>query len=843
MLNGFGQLDNSGTLLTMAVPFLPAAVKRTQRRSIMLRLLGFAFAAGTIVLIGGASAIGLVFWHYSKDLPDYEVLRHYEPPVMTRVHAGDGSLIAEYAREKRIFVPINSMPPLLVHAFTSAEDKNFFEHNGLDYGGIARALFNYALHHTRLNGASTITQQVAKNFLLTNERSFTRKVKEAILALRIEGAYSKPQILELYLNEIYLGEGSYGVAAASLNYFGKELHELTVPEVAYLASLPKAPNNYNPFKHADAALIRRNWVIGQMLANGFISKADHDKAIALTDLGVNMRPVSPHVFAAEFFAEDVRRELVDMFGEEKALSGGLSVRTTLDPAYQREAKKALVTGLVRFDRLRGWRGPVNHIELTGDDWGTALGAIEVWNDLDPWRLGVVLEVGADKATIGLQPPRLASGQIAPARDQVELGLEGVKWALKKGKPLNSLVQAGDIIYVAPAEAADGTWQLEQIPEVGGAIVVMDPHTGRVLALVGGFSFAASQFDRVTQARRQPGSVFKPFVYATALDNGYTPASVILDAPIEIEQGPGKDIWKPENYKGKYYGPSTLRTGIEYSRNLMTVRLAQDVGMPLIADYAKRFGLYDNLMPVLSMALGAGETSLLRVATGYCIIANGGHKVTATLIDRIQDRNGKTVMRHDKRLCDGCEAAKWESQDEPDFRVDENDTDNRQVIDPHTAYQITSMMEGVVERGTGTALKAVGKPIAGKTGTTNQAKDAWFVGFTPDLVVGAFVGFDSPKPMGDQTTGGVVAAPIVRDFFIDALKDKPAVPFRVPPGIKLVRINRHTGARAVADDADSIVEAFKPNTDPTDQSNVAQGDGVPGAETQGASIGNGTGGLY
>ena len=826
----------------MAVPFIPPVAKRKKSRSLLLRLLGYLFAAGVVVVVGIACAIGLVFWHYSKDLPDYEVLAHYEPPVMTRVHAGDGSLIAEYAREKRIFVPINSMPKRLVQAFMSAEDKNFYEHSGLDYFGIGRALFNYVLHKTRLNGASTITQQVAKNFLLTNERSVARKVKEAILALRIERAYSKQQILELYLNEIYLGEGSYGVAAASLNYFGKELHELSVAEVGYLAALPKAPNNYNPFKHPDEAITRRNWVIGQMYANGYIAKDELDKALAQKDLGINMHQVSPHVFAAEFFAEDVRRELVDMFGEEKALSGGLSVRTTLDPTYQREAKKALVDGLVRYDRSRGWRGPVNKIDPAAEDWGQLLGQIEVWNDIDPWRLGVVLEVSAEEASVGLQPAHLPNGTLDSARDKIALPLDGAKWAMKKGKPLNSLLQPGDIIYVAPNGAADGPWQLMQVPEVGGAIVVMDPHTGRVLALVGGFSFAASQFDRVTQAHRQPGSAFKPFVYATALDNGYTPASVILDAPIEIEQGPGLDIWRPENYKGKYYGPSTLRTGIEYSRNLMTVRLAQDVGMPLISDYAKRFGIYDNLMPVLSMALGAGETSLLRVATGYCVIANGGHRVTATLIDRIQDRTGKTIMRHDKRLCDGCEAAKWEGQDEPEFHADETDPDTRQVIDPHTAYQITSMMEGVVQRGTGTALKAVGKPIAGKTGTTNQAKDAWFVGFTPDLVVGIFVGFDTPKPMGDQTTGGLVAAPIARDFLIEALKDKPAVPFRVPPGIKLVRIDRHTGARATADDTESILEGFKPNTDPPDASNVAQGD-FGGTTDQGASLGNGTGGLY
>ena len=828
----------------MAVSFVPPGARRKKRRSVTLRLLGYLFAAGVVGLVGVACAVGLVFWHYSKDLPDYEVLAHYEPPVMTRVHAGDGSLIAEYAREKRIFVPINSMPKRLIQAFTSAEDKNFFEHNGLDYGGIARALFNYALHHARLNGASTITQQVAKNFLLTNERSFTRKIKEAILALRIERAYNKPQILELYLNEIYLGEGSYGVAAASLDYFGKELHELTVPEVAYLASLPKAPNNYNPYKHPQEALIRRNWVIGQMRQNGFISQAEHDQAIAQKDLGVTTHAAGAHVFAAEFFAEDVRRELVDMFGEEKALSGGLSVRTTLDPTYQREAKKALVTGLVRFDRQHGWRGAVNQIDLAAGDWGAALGQIEVWSDLDPWRLGTVLSVAADKAIVGLQPTHLPNGDIEPARNQIELGLDGVKWALKKGSGLSAALHPGDVIYVAPDDAGDGRWQLEQVPEVGGGIIVMDPHTGRVLSLVGGFSFAASQFDRVTQAHRQPGSVFKPFVYATALDNGYTPASIIVDAPIEIEQGAQLEVWKPENYeKGKYYGPSTLRIGIEHSLNNMTVRLAQDVGMPLISDYAKRFGLYDNMMPVLSMALGAGETSLLKIATGYCIIANGGHRVTATLIDRIQDRTGKTIMRHDKRICADCAAAKWSNQDEPELKIDQNDADNRQVIDPHTAYQITSMMEGVVQAGTGTALKAVGKPIAGKTGTTNQAKDAWFVGFTPDLVVGVFVGYDNPKPLGEHATGGVVAAPIVRDFLLDALKDKPAVPFRIPPGIKLVRIDNHTGARAGADDPDSNVEAFKPNTDPPDASSIAEGDAPAAAGDQANGLANGTGGLY
>ena len=827
-----------------APTFVPKPAARKKRRSWMLNFLGFAFGAGVLGIIGALGAVGFVFFQYSKDLPDYEVLRHYEPPVMTRVHAGDGSLIAEYAREKRIFVPISAMPKRLVTAFMAAEDKTFYEHNGIDYVGVARSFFNYVVLRQRLVGASTITQQVAKNFLLTNERSMARKVKEAILAMRIESAYTKDQILELYLNEIYLGEGSYGVAAASLAYFGKELHELTVPEVAYLASLPKAPNNYHPIKKEARALDRRNWVMGQMYENGYITKAELDEGRAQKTIGANMHVVSPHIFAAEFFAEDVRRELVDMFGEEKALSGGLSVRTTLEPNFQLQAKKALVDGLVRFDRSKGWRGPVNKIDLESGDWAATLAQIEVWNDIDPWRLGVVLEATPEAAKIGLQPGRRANSKDDYKRDDVQLGLAGVKWAMKKGAKggVDSLLAPGDIVYVAPA-AAEGEWQMMQIPEVGGGIVVMDPHTGRVLALVGGFSFAASQFDRVTQARRQPGSAFKPFVYATALDNGYTPASVILDAPIEIEQGPGLDIWRPENYKGKYYGPTTLRTGIEFSRNLMTVRLAQDVGMPMITDYARRFGVYDNLMPVLSMALGAGETSLMKVATGYCVIANGGRKVKPTLIDRIQDRTGKTIMRHDKRLCDGCEAATWEGQDEPEFMFDQADPDSRQVIDPHTAYQVTSMMEGVVTHGTATVLKSLGRPVAGKTGTTNQAKDAWFVGYTPDLVVGVYVGYDTPKSMGDQTTGGLIAAPIVRDFLAAALKDKPAVPFRVPPGIKLVRIDRNTGARATAEDANSIVEAFKPESDPPDPTAFAQTGTGDGTSDQGASLGGGTGDLY
>ena len=820
----------------MAPPYLqPRTRKKKRQRSWLLRFLGFAFAAGVAVFLAGAAVAGFMLWQLSKDLPDYEVLASYEPPVMTRVHAGDGSLIAEYAKEKRIFVPLNTIPKLVINAFLSAEDKHFFEHSGIDYAGVARALYNAYVKGERLTGASTITQQVAKNFLLTNDRNFDRKIKEAILSIRIERAYTKERILELYLNEIYLGIGSYGVAAASLNYFGKELKDLNVAESAYLAALPKAPNNYHPFKKTKEALARRNWVISKMYENRFISQQEQDAALAQLDLGVSVRPFGASTFAAEFFAEDVRRILVEMYGEAAALSGGYSVRTTLDPKAQIIAKAALVNGLVRFDRGLGWRGALKQIDLVAGEWGAQVGAMEHLTDISPWHMAVVLEVSNERAVIGLQPNTLTNGELEAERLQGEISVAGAKWAMKKVKTLSALLKPGDVIYAAPrAGDEDGQWDLMQVPEIEGAIVVMDPHTGRVLALVGGFSFSASQFDRATQARRQPGSAFKPFVYATALDNGYTPSTVILDAPMTLEQGPGQELWKPENYSGKFYGPSTLRTGIEFSRNLMTVRLAQDVGMPLISEYARRFGIYDNLMPVLSMALGAGETTLLKLTTGYSVIANGGRQINATLIDRIQDRHGKTVWRHDNRECVSCgaESGPEEEPQLPDAR--------KQVIDPHTAYQITSMMEGVVQRGTATILNDLDRPIAGKTGTTNDAKDAWFVGFTPDLVVGVFVGFDNPRSMGDGTTGGKVAAPIVKDFMEKALADLAAVPFRQPPGIKLVRINRRTGARASGGDPDSILEAFKPDTDPPDTSYTVWGsESIDGS---GEYIGSGNG-LY
>jgi penicillin-binding protein 1A len=827
---------------------------------LILRFLGLLFAAGTILFVVGVAAVAGLLWHYSKDLPDYSQLQDYEPPVMTRVHAADGSLVAEYARERRLYIPIQAVPKRVINAFLAAEDKNFYEHGGLDFGGILRAAIAYVENYgtgRRPQGASTITQQVAKNFLLSNEVSFSRKIKEALLALKIERTYSKDKILELYLNEIYLGLGAYGIAAAALTYFDKSVNELTVAEAAYLAALPKAPNNYHPFRARERAIERRNWVIDQMAQDGFITAADAEKA-KRSPLGVTQKASGVRMFSAEYFAEEVRRELYERYGEKKLYDGGLSVRTTLDTKLQALATKVLREGLVNYDETRaGWRGPVTHIDITGD-WGAKLAEVKSLNDVAPWRLAVVLDGGEKSARIGLQPGHEPGGFVSKERDTGTLGLDGMKWVRIKGRPparVDQVLQPGDVVYVEPAKEP-GQYILRQIPEVSGAMVVEDPWTGRVLAMVGGFSYDQSQFNRATQALRQPGSSFKPFVYAAALDNGYTPSTLILDAPIEIDQGPGLGVWTPENYERNFYGPSTLRFGIEHSRNVMTVRLAQDIGMPLIAEYAKRFGIYDNLPPYLSFALGAGETTLLRMVTAYAMIDNGGRRIKPTLIDRIQDRYGHTVYKHDERECIGCDARKWENQPEPSL-IDRRE----QVLDPMTAYQITSIMEGVVLRGTAAGAgfqKEIGKPIAGKTGTTNDYKDAWFIGFTPDIVVGVYVGYDKPKSLGRGETGGRLAAPIVKDFLKVALADKPAVPFRVPPGIKLVRVNLKTGARAAPGDPKVILEAFKPGTAPPDGASViglgnADGSnmsdvaapppvyGVPA--DAGRAVRSGTGGLY
>src|SRR3982074_3359268 len=798
----------------------------------LVRFMGFLFAPGPVVfLVGVAAAAGLI-WHFSKDLPDYSQLQDYEPPVMTRVHASDGALLGHSTKCARFYLPIQAVPKLVINAFLAAEDKNFYEHGGIDFTGMARAAVVYAQNfgsNRRPQGASTITQQVAKNFLLTNEVSFARKIKEALLAMRIERAYSKDRILELYLNEIYLGLGAYGIAAASLVYFDKSVNELTVAEAAYLAALPKAPSSLHPVKNRDRAIERRNYVIDRLLENGWIKQADADKA-RKDALVVTNRTNAAHIFAGEDFAEEVRRDVFERYGEKKLYEGGLSVRTTLDPKLQVIARKTMTAGLVNFDEAQGWRGAMSKIDISGD-WGVKLADVKSLSDISPWRMAVVLETSDQSARIGFQPGRELGGAVSKERQTGLITLEGVKWAkaaagstrFKTPTAVSQVLSPGDIIYADPLIAKDGTavegqYRLRQLRECSGAMVVMDPWTGRVLAMVGGFSFDQSQFNRATQAYRQPGSSFKPIVYSSALDNGYTPSTVVVDAPIEIDQGQGAGVWRPENYStGKYYGPTTLRNALKRSLNTVTVRLAQDIGMPLIGEYAKRFGVYDELPNYLSYALGAGETTVMRMVTAYSMFANGGRRVKSTLIDRIQDRYGRTIFKHDARECRGCDAAEgWKNKPEP--QLGER---REQVLDAMTAYQITSMMEGVVQAGTAaTAFSGFGKPLAGKTGTTNDEKDAWFIGFSPDIVVGIYIGYDKPRNLGKGATGGHLAAPIARDFLKLALADKPAIPFRVPAGIKLIRVVAKSGMRAGPGESGGVIlEGFKPGTAPPDNYSV------------------------
>ena len=793
------------------------------------RLLGFIFATGALVFILAAGVFAAIVWKYEQDLPDFSQLKNYEPPVMTRVHAADGSLLAEYSRERRLYLPSSAIPDLVKEAFISAEDKNFYTHGGFDPEGIIRAGFIYLQGSHHIQGASTITQQVAKNFLLSSDRTFDRKIREILLSLRIEAAYSKEKILELYLNEIYLGLSNYGVAAAALNYFDKSVHELTIAEAAYLAALPKEPSSLNPFRDHDRAVERRNYVIGRMAEDGYIT-AEQARQARAEPLVVNPRVLTPDSIAAGFFAEEVRRELLERYGEQKLYEGGLSVRTTLDPKYQLMARKALVDGLVRFDEAHGWHGALKTIDL-GQDWGVPLADVPAYGDVRPWQLAVALDVSGNGIRIGLQPERDKSGAVVQERQTGTVTPEGLRWT---GRAPRALVKPGDVFYVEPIAGRAGEYRLRQIPEVSGACVAMDPFTGRVLAMVGGFSFDESEFNRATQAQRQPGSSFKPFVYSAALDNGYTPSSLILDAPVSIDQGTG-ELWTPENFEGKSGGTHTLRFGVEHSINLMTVRLARDLGMPLIVEYAKHFGVYDNLPPFLSMSLGAGETTVLRMVTAYSMFDNGGKRIKATLIDRIQDRWGNTIYKHDERICEGCNAAKWENQPEPKL-IDKRE----QVIDPLTAYQITSIMQGVIQRGTGIAIKEVGKTLAGKTGTTNEAKDLWFVGFSPNLAFGVFMGYDKPRSLGGSAQAALYTAPIFRDFMKMALKDTPDTPFRVPPGIKLISVDVHTGMRGTG--PGSILEAFKPGTGPPDSYGGGGGGGSVAASGE-QSVGPGTGGLY
>lgn len=832
----------------------------------LIRFLSILFGALVLGLVVAAGAGLYLFHHYGKDLPDYEQLADYEPPTVTRVHAGDGRLLSELAIENRIFVPREAIPDTVKEAFLAAEDQNFYSHPGVDLLSIVRAAITNLRNlgtNQRPVGASTITQQVAKNFLLSNEVSLERKIREAILSIRMERALSKERILELYLNEIYLGMGSYGVASAALNYFNKSLDELTLEEMAYLAALPKAPSNYHPTREKEAAMARRNWVIGRMLEDGFISEEQAESARD-ADLEIRSRGQT-EVTRADYFAEEVRRELMKRFGEEQVYNGGMSVRTSLDPELQDAAEQAMYDGLIAYDRRHGWRGALGQIEFGDQGWAKSLNQLPIPPSAEQWQMAAVLEVEEAEARIGLTDGsrgRIPMDELTWARP----ALEDQRVGAQPTTP-SDVLEVGDVILVEAledpeAEGESGSdeqeddnalqnYGLRQVPAVNGALVAMDPHTGRVLAMQGGFSYAQSEFNRATQAMRQPGSSFKPFVYLSALNNGFTPSTIILDAPFVADQGPGLDKWRPSNYTNRFYGPTPMRIGIEKSRNLMTVRLAQTVGIEKVAETAERFGVFENrISPNLSLALGAGETTALRMTAAYAKLVNGGKEISPTFIDRVQGRLGETLFHHDDRDCKDCQDVDWDGQAPP--RLPD---DREQIVSPGSAYQIVSMLEGVVERGTATTVSEVGKPLAGKTGTTNDYKDAWFVGFSPDLAVGIYVGFDEPRNLGDGEAGGRVAAPIFRDFMMDALEDEPPTPFRIPDDIRLVRVIHETGKAARGQDGQVIWEAFQDGTGPEDRRRITS-DGQTLAEddpdsdsssdddsSSSSSSSDSTGGLY
>jgi len=807
-----------------------------------------------VLVICGALAAGggalYVFHHYGRDLPDYKQLADYDPPTVTRVHAGDGRLLAEYAVQKRVFVPIRAIPKRVINAFLAAEDKNFYSHPGVDAVAVLRAVVTNVtnlLQGRRPVGASTITQQVAKNFLLSNELSYERKIKEAILALRMERTFSKDRILELYLNEIFLGyRGSYGVAAAALNYFNKSLDELTIAEAAYLAALPKAPNNYHPVRNYAEAVARRDWVISRMVEDRSITPLEAE--LAWNEPLVIRERGETEVADAAHFAEEVRRELVRLYGENGLYEGGLSVRTTLDPHLQEAAETVLRNGLIDYDRRHGWRGALANLGVVDPEareaWAEQLAAAEIAKGAPQWERALVLATTEKAAQIGFVDGRTGVIPLS-ALKWARKPIEGQKVGASPGA-VTEVMAVGDVIYVEPivedsdgAPVPEGTYGLRQVPEINGALIALDPHTGRVLAMVGGFSFDDSEFNRAIQAYRQPGSAFKPIVYLAGLDSGFTPSTLILDAPFVIDQGQGQGKWKPANYTRRFYGPTPMRVGIEKSRNLMTVRLAQTIGMEKVAEYATRLGVVDGMPEVLAMALGAGETTLVRLTTAYAMLVNGGRQITPALIDRVQDRNGNTIYRHDQRACPNCRGVPWQGQAAPRL-PDERE----QVADPASAYQVVSMLQGVVERGTGRRVASVGKPLAGKTGTTNESQDAWFIGFSPDLAVGVFTGFDEPRTLGPKETGSSVAAPIFRDFMAEALAGKPAIPFRIPPGIRLVRVNADTGRLAGSGDGHVILEAFKPGTVPTGERMVLDGGYNPSAgDATRVMVPGGSDGLY
>ena len=765
------------------------------------------FSSVFITLFALFIVLLFIVWHFVLDLPDHEQLINYEPPMVTRVYASNGRLISEYAAEQRSFVPLESVPQIVIDSFLAAEDKNFYKHIGIDFTSIIRAIKrNLNNLSGRPEGASTITQQVAKNFFLSRELSYKRKFKEVLLALRIEQILDKDKILELYLNQIYLGYRSYGIAAASLNYFNKSLNELSISEAAFLAALPKAPNNYHPIRKKKAAVGRRNWVIKRLLQERIITREQYLKAKSSELLTIERKELKP--VEAQYFLEDVRKELVEKYGEDKLYKGGLTVKSSLDPRLQKIADNTLKTGLINYDIRHGWRGPLANVNIKDTTLKRDLASISIPEAFPNWKAAVVVHLDEVGANIFIDNDQYG-----------RINLKDLKWARQwrrnqyLGPPIKNpkdVLAVGDIIYVEDKfEKEDSVeygelplFNLRQFPDINGAIIALDPHTGRIFAVSGGISFNKSEFNRANQAFRQPGSAFKPFVYLTALEKGFAPNAKILDAPFVIDQGADLGKWSPTNYSNKFYGLSTMRLGLEKSRNLMTIRLAQMVGIESIVNKATKLNISDNLDPVLSMALGAGETTLQRLTVAYAMLVNGGKKIAPSLIDRVQNRNGETIEKHDNRLCINCSIENLDPTLEPEIV-----NTQEQIIDPVHAYQVVSMLEGAVLRGTGKKVSVIKKPLAGKTGTTNDSNDTWFIGFSPDLVVGIYVGFDTPKSLGPRETGASVASPIFRDFMYLALEKKEVAPFRIPSKAQLVKINLKTGEIANKNDKDIILEAF------------------------------------
>ena len=737
----------------------------------------------SILLLG---VIISILWSYSNKLPDYKYLESYKPPVSSKLYSGNGVLVSDFSTEKRIFIPYSAISPKVINAFLSAEDKNFFDHPGVDAKGVIRAtknnIFNI-INSKRLEGASTITQQVAKNFLLSNEVSLDRKIKEAILAFRIERVLSKKRILELYLNQIYLGEGSYGIASASLRYFDKPISELNYGEAALLAALPKAPSKYNPYKNIELAKFRRNLVINNLLDNGFIDTAQHFELFN-SEIKLKKRK-RIYLEDSRYYVEDVRKEVIENYGFDKVYKQGFNIKTPLNLELQKIATYSLRKGLEEFDKRKGWRGPISN-KKKNKNWKKDLSKYSLEKSLG-WQIAIVKRV--DKFETVIETQNGKTGVI---------NFNDIDWTRKEFK---KLLKKDDIIYVK--KISDGNFSLKQLPKANGGIVVMDPYSGRVLAMSGGFSFKKSEFNRASQARRQPGSAFKPFIYALALENNFLPTTLVLDAPVVLDQGSDLKMWKPENYGKKFYGPSTLRTGIEKSRNLMTVRIAQELGIDKIINFSKKLNIYENPEELMSVSLGSAETTLLKITSAYCSFLNGGKLVNPILIDRIQDSEGNTIFNNEKRYCENCDLISYDGVSNPVIK-----SKYQQIFSPQTAYQITSMLKGVVERGTGKGLKDLKLELAGKTGTTNKNTDTWFIGFTSNLVVGVYIGYDNPKSLGKFETGSKTAMPVFKEFIKKTANTFNARPFKVAENLKMMVVDAKTGKKVTSKTKSSIIESFK-----------------------------------